>query len=101
MPSWAVTPPVSWASPARPPDRDAGTILGMSAASRRLLLATASRHKQTELAAILDGIPLTLLTPPEAGIDLDVDETGDTFEANARLKAEAFARASGLLSLAD
>jgi XTP/dITP diphosphohydrolase len=39
--------------------------------------------------------------PAEAGLRLDVEETGDTFEENARIKALAYARASGLLTLAD
>ena len=44
---------------------------------------------------------MTLLTPADAGIELDVEETGETFEENARLKARAFCAASGLPSLAD
>ena len=44
---------------------------------------------------------VTVVTPADLGISLDVDETGDTYEANAALKAIAFTRASGLPSLAD
>ena len=42
-----------------------------------------------------------MVTPADLGISLDVDETGDTYEENAALKAIAFARASRLPSLAD
>ena len=50
---------------------------------------------------MLSGSPVSLVTPAELGISLDVEETGDTYEANAALKAIAFVRASGLPSLAD
>ena len=39
--------------------------------------------------------------PSEIGLDLDVDEPYDTYAENATAKADAYARASGLLSLAD
>jgi XTP/dITP diphosphohydrolase len=42
-----------------------------------------------------------LLTLDDVGVDGDVDETGSTFEANARLKARHAARATGLPALAD
>ena len=50
---------------------------------------------------LLAGSGLTLVTPSDIGISLDVQETGDTYEENAALKAEAFASASGLMTLAD
>ena len=50
---------------------------------------------------MLVGADIELLTPTDLGISLDVEETGDTYEENAALKALAFARASGLPSLAD
>ncbi len=42
-----------------------------------------------------------MVTPAELEIDLEVDETGATFAENATLKAEAFLKASGMLSVAD
>jgi XTP/dITP diphosphohydrolase len=42
-----------------------------------------------------------LTYPAQEGIDIEVEETGSTFAENARLKATAYARASGLLTLAD
>lgn len=67
----------------------------------QVLLATTSEKKLVELKAIFAGLPLALLTPGDVGLDLEVEETGDTFAANARLKAEAFAAASGRIALAD
>ena len=39
--------------------------------------------------------------PSEVGLDLDVDEPHDTYAENAAAKADAYARASGLLTVAD
>jgi XTP/dITP diphosphohydrolase len=53
------------------------------------------------LALLLADPSLDLVTPSDVGISLEVEETGDTYEENAALKARAFAAASGLLTLAD
>ena len=66
-----------------------------------LLFASTNRGKIQELAALLKGTGYGLTTPDELGLDLDVEETGQTYEENARLKAAAFCQASGLYSLAD
>lgn len=70
-------------------------------ARETLLIATNNAHKVTELRRILGKADVTLLTPAGTGIDIAVDETGETFEENARLKARAFCAASGLPALAD
>ena len=67
----------------------------------RLLVATRSAHKLAELRQLLALSRAELVTLDDVGIDEDVEETGSTFEANARLKARFAARASGLPSLAD
>lgn len=54
-----------------------------------------------EYRALLAGLPFELRSLHEAGIDEDVEETGATFEENARLKAERYRDLSGLLTLAD
>lgn len=67
----------------------------------RLLLATNNQGKAREYGRLLEGIPFTLVTPAELGIGADVEETGDSFEENAILKATTLTAASGLPSLAD
>jgi XTP/dITP diphosphohydrolase len=67
----------------------------------RLLLATNNRGKLQELLPLLGDVPLQLVTPHDLGLCLTVEETGTSYVENARLKAEAFAQASGLLTLAD
>jgi XTP/dITP diphosphohydrolase len=71
----------------------------MHEAAVPVVLATTNRGKVEEFRRILAGLPGPVLAADEAGLILDVDETGTTFEANARLKAEAYhtaARAAGL-----
>ena len=67
----------------------------------KLLLATNNRAKVREYQFLLDSIPFELTTPSEEGVDVEVSETGATFEENATIKAVSFARLSGLLTLAD
>ena len=67
-----------------------------------LLIATQNKGKLHEYRRLLANLRVTLRAPDEVGLGrVDVDETGDTFAANAAIKAQAFARASGLLALAD
>jgi XTP/dITP diphosphohydrolase len=63
----------------------------------RLVLASANPDKAREIAAILEGHELL---PRPADVP-DVDETGDTLEENARLKAVALAEATGEPAVAD
>jgi len=63
----------------------------------RLVLATANPHKATEIAGLLPGIEL-VPRPEAAG---EVDETEDTLEGNARLKARAVAEVAGKPAVAD
>ena len=67
----------------------------------RLLIATTNAGKQREFRRLLAGLDAQLLTPDDLGLELDVDEPHDTYAENAATKADAFARASGVLSLAD
>lgn len=68
---------------------------------KKLLLATNNAGKIKELRALLQGMKAEILTPNELGLELDVMESGDTYLENATKKAIAFAKASGMLSLAD
>lgn len=67
----------------------------------RLLLATTNVGKQRELRRLLARVAADIVTPDEIGLSLDVDEPHDTYAENAVAKADAYARASGLLSMAD
>ena len=67
----------------------------------KLLLASKNPHKLTELSDILSELGVEVLLESEAGVDVDVEETGQTFEENAFLKAHAVMEASGLPAVAD
>jgi XTP/dITP diphosphohydrolase len=74
---------------------------------KKLLVATGNKGKLGEIRALLDEIglagnpPVELVIPAMLNLDLEVEESGSTYDENAGLKAAAFARASGLLTLAD
>jgi XTP/dITP diphosphohydrolase len=67
----------------------------------KLLLATNNQGKVREFQYLLKDCGVEIVTPAQSGLKLDVQESGATYEENARLKAEAFASASGLLTLSD
>ena len=63
--------------------------------------ATNNAGKLRELRRLLEKAGHTVKSLRELGIDLDPEETGATFAENARIKAEAFCKASGLPTVAD
>jgi XTP/dITP diphosphohydrolase len=67
----------------------------------RLVIATNNAGKVIEFRDLLDGCGWEVLAPADAGVSIDVDETGATYADNARLKARAFCEASGLPAIAD
>lgn len=67
----------------------------------KVILASKNQHKLTELSAILSQLGFEIALESEYGLDIDVEETGTTFEENSFLKADAVMKASGLLVLAD
>ena len=66
-----------------------------------IVAATNNAGKLKELRRILEPMGYTLLTPADLGLNLDPEETGTTFEANALIKAEAFCKAAGKPVIAD
>ena len=67
----------------------------------RLLISTGNSGKMREYQSLLQNIPFELVSLRDLGITHEVDETGDTFEQNALLKASEYADISGMLTLAD
>lgn len=66
-----------------------------------LLLASQNPGKLGEMRVLVDGLPFRVVGPREIGIANAPDETGASFLENATIKALAYARASGLLTVAD
>lgn len=67
----------------------------------KLLVATNNKGKVEEIRALLGDLQIQLVTPAGINLNLEVKEDGRTYAENASKKAIAFARASGLISLAD
>ena len=67
----------------------------------KIVLASKNTHKLEELQAILGAQGVEVILEAQAGVDVDVEETGTTFEENSLLKARAVMEASGLPAIAD
>ena len=67
----------------------------------RVVLASKNPHKLEEIRQITDKFGFELVLQSELGVDIDVEETGSTFEENSFLKANAVMQATGLPALAD
>jgi XTP/dITP diphosphohydrolase len=72
----------------------------MRAIGNRLLVATHNQGKLEEIAALLDPFGVMVVSAASLGL-AEPDETEASFVGNARLKAHAAARASGMVALAD
>ena len=68
---------------------------------KRIIFATSNEGKMKEIREILKGMDIELLSLKDAGIDIDIDENGATFEENAIIKAEAVCKLTGEIVLAD
>lgn len=67
----------------------------------KIILASKNPYKLDEIGAITAQFGLELVLPSALGLDIDVEETGTTFEENSRIKAETLVKASGLAAIAD
>ena len=67
----------------------------------KVVLASKNPHKLVEISRILEKLDIQLVLQSELGVDIDVEETGTTFEENSFLKAQAVMQATGLPALAD
>lgn len=68
---------------------------------KRLVLATRNPGKVREFRRLLGSFDMQLIGLEETGVTNDIEETGSTFEENARIKATAYAKLTGELTLAD
>lgn len=69
--------------------------------AEKFVLATHNPGKLAEMKAILSTLGVEVISPAEAGVEVDVEETGTTFAENAMLKAKAICAAAGLPAIAD
>ncbi len=67
----------------------------------KVVLASKNPHKLVEISKITEKFGIELVLQSELGVDIDVEETGTTFEENSFLKAEAVMKVTGMPALAD
>ena len=67
----------------------------------KVVLASKNQHKLVEISQITRLFDMELVLQSQLGVDIDVEETGTTFEENSFLKANAVMQATGLPALAD
>ena len=67
----------------------------------KFVLASNNPGKLKEMAAILSGFGVEVVSTKELGLHIEVEETGTTFAENAMLKAKAVCEAANLPAIAD
>lgn len=68
---------------------------------KTLVIATGNPGKIIEIKALLNHLGLIVISTQDLGVNLDVEETGGSYAANARLKAKAYQKATREIVLAD
>lgn len=68
---------------------------------KKILIATHNFGKYKELMEVLGDLPFKFVSLNDEKIKEDVEETGETYEENAIIKAEYFGRMTGLPTIAD
>ena len=69
--------------------------------SEKFVIATHNANKLKEMSDILSKLGVSVLSPADLGITVEVEETGTTFSENAMIKAKAICAAAGLPAIAD
>ena len=67
----------------------------------KVIIASNNKNKIREIKAIFDDVFDAVLSMSEAGLDMDIEENGHSFEENARIKARAVMEATHCAALAD
>lgn len=67
----------------------------------KVVLASKNPHKLVEISKITEKFGFELILQSQLGVDIEVEETGTTFEENSLIKAKAVMEATGLPAIAD
>lgn len=68
---------------------------------KKFIAATKNKGKIREISEILENFPCQVLSMESVGINIDIDETGSTFEENALIKAREICGITGEIVMAD
>jgi XTP/dITP diphosphohydrolase len=66
-----------------------------------MLAATNNKHKLEEISAILKELNIEIISLHQAGINIEVEETGETFTENALIKAREIAKLTDMAVISD
>lgn len=66
-----------------------------------IIFATKNKNKMKEIRLIMENTPFNIISMEDTGINIDIIEDGDTFEANAIKKASQISKLTGKIVLAD
>ena len=69
--------------------------------SQVLVLASQNKGKLSEISSFLSSLNYEIKLMSHFGMEREINETGDTFEKNALIKAKEVAKHTGIMSLAD
>ncbi len=67
----------------------------------KMVMATKNAHKIVEMRALLEGLDMEVLSEADVDLDIEVEETGETFEENSLIKAKSVMECTGLPAVAD
>lgn len=67
----------------------------------KIIFATGNKGKIKEIQEILQDMDVEILTMKEAGINIDIEENGSTYEENALIKARAVSNYTDAIVMAD
>ena len=68
---------------------------------KKIIFASNNKGKIAEVKEILKDMNVEVISMKEAGLDVDIEENGSTFEENALIKAEAIMKMTGEITIAD
>ena len=69
--------------------------------AEKIIFATGNAGKMKEIQMIMSDLDVEVVSMKDAGINIDIDENGTTFEENALIKARAVMQECNMITLAD
>lgn len=69
--------------------------------AEKIIFATGNSGKMKEIQMIMSDLDVEVVSMKDAGINIDIDENGTTFEENALIKARAVMQECNMITLAD
>ncbi|MCI6022145.1 MAG: non-canonical purine NTP pyrophosphatase, partial [[Bacteroides] pectinophilus] len=69
--------------------------------AEKIIFATGNAGKMKEIRMIMSDLDVEVVSMKDAGINIDIDENGTTFEENALIKARAVMQECNMITLAD